>query len=227
MTEPTVSRAKPQIILRVDDVGRKPGDKFDKGTDGDLDYFLAWRDACTLGGFPVIYGVTPAWLTRKGYKRLKTKLSATEKVALHGWNHARGLVLPEQMRVGAMLLDTNIYIPPFNEYSADTMQDWHYAGGRYFLGGYERPLDHPYQLGGQGVYHIPACKALYGHAVEMPTNFEAFLPTEYPVVMTLHVPWDKYEDAARVVNAVREYLVPLTVVDDYLRGPKPAASEVP
>lgn len=214
---------KPQIILRVDDVGRKPGDEPDKGTDGDLDYFFAWRTACGLARFPVVYGATPTWLTRKGLNQLR-KLSPIERVALHGWNHERGRVTPEHMRVGSMLLNTDIYIPPFNEYDGETMKDWYEAGGRYFLGGYEQSVLSPYnwidEASGNRMYHISAYKSLYAHAEKMPTNFHEILPTTYPVVMTLHVPWDKFEDAAKVVNAAREYLVPITAVDNYLKGAK-------
>lgn len=211
-----------KLILRIDDVGRRPGDPPSPGSDGDLEYFRRWRETCGLQGKPAVYGATPKWLTGNGLRWLLENITTPERLALHGWDHSPGAVVHhEQLHAGKMALSTNTYIPPFNAYTEDTLQAWGNVGGRYFLGGFHGEHHHygplPVKV---GCFHLPALRECYGHAGELLENLPAVLANLHnnaaPVVVTLHVPWDTPQAARQVVELVEDHLVSLEYVNLWL-----------
>lgn len=206
------------ILLRVDDVCRKPGDSPTNGTDRDLEYFRKWERESGLIGVPAIYGVVPDWLSGAGYWYLQRNF-AGDQLAVHGFDHAEGAIVTQsKMSVARKLLQSPSYIPPFNIYTVETLIDWRIAGGGYFLGGFDG--EH-HQWGHQpkmveGLIHLPACKFLYGHATEILPN----LPTlaDFPLVLTLHVPWDSPSEVYKLVSLIRDRIVSLSTVGYWCRS---------
>lgn len=204
------------LILRVDDVGRRPGDDPERGCDWDLSFFEDW---CVRGGLvdvPAVYGVVPSWVDTTRIGRLRSKLAGT--FAVHGFDHRQGAVVRlAQMFAGRIALDAVAYIPPFNAYSAQTVQDWGEAGGRYFFGGYESrvcPPGPPRLLG--DVVFVPAYAPLYGHAATLLMTEFATLP-DYPVVLTLHVAWEP--DAGlvcKLIDRFRDKFVDISELERWL-----------
>lgn len=212
------------IILRVDDVCRRPGDLPELGTDKDASYFFKWREAAGLAGLPVVYGVVPTWPNETGLDRLRNDLTGHELLAVHGWSHAiRAEVTRAQMSKAKILLNTTVYIPPFNAYSEKTISDWAVEGGKYFFGG-TYPNEHQHGVDPKlvrGVIHLPAFKPLYAHAGPLYENaqemLEGSLP-QYPIVATLHVPWDpNFTLVKKFIDLVKPYLVPLASAVNWLK----------
>src|SRR3990172_4523139 len=113
-----------KFVIRVDDVGRLSTDSPVQGSDGDLEYFMAWRAAFGSHRFPVTYGVVPSWISLDGLAQLK-KFVPGESVAQHGWDHRPGEVSRDDMRRGfEKLWMPRSYIPPFNDYNAETIHHW-------------------------------------------------------------------------------------------------------
>lgn len=213
-----------KFILRVDDVGRKPGDKPEYGTDNDLDYFFRWREAAGLYGLPVFYGVVPAWLSRRGLCRLKSWLEGNERTAVHGWNHTKNTLVTLQQMVDARnLLQTSgalAYIPPFNRYDDRTLNYWREAGGQMFFGGLVASKLPP-RLEKDLIY-LPAFGPFYGHIEEVLENLS--LPqdqTEFPLVVTLHVPWDeesKWPLVNKLIRCLQNHLIDYSVLSEIMNG---------
>lgn len=210
-----------KFILRIDDVGRKPGDTPEKGTDSSLDYFLRWREALGLTGLPCYYGIVPTWLNPEGRDRLKL-LQGKEYTAVHGWDHAHNSVVDSaRMSIARRELmggrRTNLclaYIPPYNWYSATTLKDWKEAGGEYFFGGFDEhyPGVGPFPSIQHDLLYLPAFKPLYGHAHEVLTGLEKLpeVSYSYPLVITLHVPWDQeryWPALVEVISIVKDSLI--------------------
>jgi len=208
------------IILRVDDVGRCPQDTPELGTDGNLGYFEEWRKAAGLLGAPVIYGVVPKWLTERGADWLRKNLGGDEVLAVHGFDHKMNATVSlEEMQYGMNLLKCESYIPPYNKYDDTTLSDWEVVGGKYLFGGrnFEHHLygDKPVIMG--GVVHIPACWNLYGRAGELTKAVKEMTKPSFPVVATLHVPWDRnFQLVKDFVDAVSPYLITLQELDTWL-----------
>lgn len=211
------------IILRVDDVCRRPGDTPELGMDKDARYFLKWREAAGLKGLPVVYGVVPCWPNRKGLDLLGKELTGHELLAAHGWDHRHGAdVTKDQMIRARSILSTEVYIPPFNKYEGYTIRNWTIVGGKYFFGGIY-PTDHKHGVDPkrvEGCIHLPAYQLLYAHAGplydEAKTLIDRGLP-QFPVVATLHVPWDTdFALVRKLVDLVRPYLVPLATVENWI-----------
>ena len=203
------------IILRIDDVGRVSGDLPEHGSDAELEHFSRWRSECGLTGTPAIYGVVPQWVTRHSIERFK--LVGDERWAVHGFNHrVRARVTLKQMQLGRELTQADTYIAPFNEYTTQTVEDWGLAGGEYFLGGYELKVargELP-QLTA-GVVFVPAYSRLYGMARDL-LHLLDDLP-KYPVVLTLHVPWETDPVPVRaLIDKIRDQLVPIEEANKWL-----------
>lgn len=199
------------IVLRVDDVGRAPGDSPTTGSDGDLEYFRSWRNQSRLAGLPVVYGVVPAWLSAKGLQYLEG-LSAAEELAVHGWNHLRSNCDEELMRRGKLQLESvhkcRSYIAPYNLYNHRTLRSWALAGGRWFFGGFDGTHHSygPLPVRAQGVVHLPVSRELYGRSEEIAlvSNWPSF------AVVAVHVPWEP--GIPRLVECLRRHLIPLDEV---------------
>ena len=99
------------------------------------------------------------------------------------------------------------YIPPFNDYTDDTLRQWVEAGGRYFFGG-RNVIDHSlgeYPVEANGVVHVSALDALYTRAPSLCEHSERLLRLArlaVPLVVTLHTVWDA-NDLPRVGEAVK------------------------
>jgi hypothetical protein len=203
------------IVLRIDDVGRREGDKPEQGSDGALRYFDWWRGACGLIGTPAIYGAVPAWLEPGAAARVD--LQEPERWSVHGYDHTRGAdVSADRMRESRLKLQTGVYIPPFNAYTRQTVLNWSEAGGSIFLGGYEGNISSsclPSRVG--AAVYMPACKELYGRASELVERIPATFG--YPLVLTLHVPWETDPKPVRdLVERIRTLLVPVEKVLEWL-----------
>lgn len=200
------------ILLRIDDVGRVSGDTPEKGTDGDLHRFLNWRVECGLAGLPVYYGVTYNWLTLRSKECIGSLLVGKEKWALHGYSHVRNAsenVNISLLREAAAVLQTDVYIPPYNEYGEEGLSSWAAAGGKYFLGGYVKQhlMSNPY------LTYIPACIDLYGKATEI-NDVDKYAASSLPYVLTLHVPWERDTSVVKqLISKVRSRLVGVEAYD--------------
>lgn len=205
------------IILRIDDVGRKPSDTPEKGTDHDLSYFAEWRNKCGLIGLPVIYGVTPKWLNEDGFHWLKDNVCndyTPESLAVHGYDHRFNapVSLPQMIKGRTSLFDCLSYIPPFNLYDDKTIKDWADAGGKYFFGGmhvqHHTHGAHPRTI--HGILHLPANCFLYGRAKELLEGIKSVRQKEKPVVATLHVPWEKDPSTVKeLLEVIKPSLIPV------------------
>lgn len=181
------------FILRVDDVGRKPGDSPEIGTDRDLLFFGQWRQKMNLQGVPIYYGAVPTWIDDIPAKWLDSL--APEIASVHGINHER-----KQSPTIAQLKEARAkfpslpksFIPPFNHYSRDTIENWRAAGGEFFFGGFNGEHHNYGQLPDMkgGCLHLPAAKELYGKVYEVTDALEKWQSHQCPLVCTLHVPWD-------------------------------------
>ena len=201
------------IILRIDDVGRLSHDPPEKGSDPDLIYFEQWRSEAGLVNLPVVYAATPLWIHERGL-HLLSNLQGEELSAVHGYTHDRGVqpTLTEMKRAG-FLFRSLCYVPPFNDYTLETVNNWGLAGGKYFLGGW--PGDH-HDLGDKpvltnGVIHLPACPLLYGTACDLLRSGRAVCQRttgNQPLVLTLHLPWDQNPTPVKeLVDAIKPLLV--------------------
>lgn len=200
------------VVLRIDDVGRTPADSPEHGTDSDLTYFQEWREAIGLRGLPVIYAAVPQWLSSKGLDALNV-IEPPERVAVHGWDHKKGWGPDLQfMELGRRLLgNTTVYVPPFNFYDMETMQNWSKVGGRFFLGGHE---DYPSTSCLENrVCHIKADASMYGKVFPVKTAILARELNDQVAVATLHIPWDKISDVRGFAEEVKDYLVDLYKTD--------------
>lgn len=203
------------IILRIDDVGRRVGDRPEQGSDGSLEYFDWWRQECGMVGTPALYGAVVSWLEPNSVERIQ--LSPEERWAVHGFDHVRGSVVSaKQMEQARARLNTEVYIPPFNVYDRQTIQNWEIAGGRYFLGGYEQRVaagELPTRLG--AVAYVPAYQMLYGRSRELLNRLPE--APKHPLVLTLHVPWEiDPGPVAELMNKIRDKLIPIEEVDAWL-----------
>lgn len=217
-----------KFILRIDDVGRQPGDTPEQGTDSSLDYFLRWRKALGLAGLPCYYGVVPTWINLLGREVLLDRLEGKERTAIHGWDHVHNSTIDVARmnlamreirgghRSGHRTNLTKAYIPPYNWYSATTMKDWKEAGGEYFFGGFDEhyPGVGPFPSIQHDLLYLPAYRPLYGHAHEVLAGLSKLpeVSYRYPLVITLHVPWDPENDwpiLAIVVNKIKDSLITL------------------
>lgn len=197
----------PQIILRVDDIGRLPSDPPEQGSDQGLAYFFAWRQALGLVGHPITYAAVPTWVDDAGLERLRHELFGGEEIAVHGWDHARGAVVHAGCMADARRrfcgTKCRSYVPPFNEYDAVTVGDWREAvrgtmDTPVFFGGF--PGEH-HTLGDvpqleNRVIHLPACKPLYGRIPQIREALPAYADCPVPLVATLHVTWDPLSSLA-------------------------------
>lgn len=204
-----------KFVLRIDDVGRKPGDDPDHGTDNDLDYFFRWRAAAGLAGLPVFYGAVPAWVSEKGIQRLRDVLDGDERTAIHGWDHVKNRVVTlEQMKEARKRFQNTgslAYIPPRNHFDNTTMNTWRQAGGQVFFGGLTTGEAKPPRIERELIY-LPAHGPLYDHVEGILDNLQTvpFHEVEFPLVVTLHVPWDteeKWPLVARLVRVLSKRLV--------------------
>lgn len=207
------------IILRVDDVGRVPQNSPEEGTDLDLEYFQEWRAKAGLTRCPVCYGVVPQWISAKARLWLEYNILGNEELAVHGYTHGKGEeVTEDKMRTARIeLCGASAYIPPYNEYTTATISSWRKAGGEYFFGG----IDGEHHFYGEkpsrrhGTVHLSARRSMYGRAAEIQENLDKLEhgldKFEFPVVMTLHVPWDiDMRSVGSLVNRIRPYLVPVS-----------------
>lgn len=206
------------ILARVDDVGRRPGDAPEAGTDGRLEYFERWR--ASWGQWPAVYGVVPAWIHADKADWLTANLAPGEALAVHGIDHKRGALPAVDQFVAARkwLGGSTALVPPFNDCPAQMLDNWRMAGGEVVLGGFDR--EH-HQLGpapcmARGLFHVPAHPRLYGRATELMQRVTAREVDEpYPVCLTLHVPWDEHLSAVQALGAT---LLPhLASLDDVRR----------
>jgi len=194
--------------IRVDDVGRKTGDTPENGTDGNLDFFQDWLAAinshfigCPL---PMSLGVTPTWITRAGWDRLKM-IGGGSEIATHGFDHTlrRAWTIPvaSMMQVSIELFEKNgmrrprSYIPPYNDYRDDDVFAWFQAGGDVFYGFDSRQK--PWRVP-QGKHYI-SCDGgpLYIQSHATPISYgvaNASMVVIAKPVVTLHVPWMNLED---------------------------------
>lgn len=181
-------------LLRVDDCGWTP----DKEPDAGLAYFRKWRDTFGIAGLPAVYGFIPECTGDAEVAWLRANLSPVEELAVHGWDHAKGAVVtPEQMREAQSRFHCRAYIPPFNEYSRETIRDW---GGGFFFGGF--PEDNTFGNAPkviEGAVHLPAFRPLYDRAHVLTPKLKDYRDTFK--VVTLHVTWD-----AKTLNALPELL---------------------
>ena len=202
------------ILLRVDDVGRLPSDPPEQGSDGDLRHFREWREAAGLVGLPAVYGVVPTWLSDTGRDYLATfDKAAGEHIAVHGITHLAGEepTVQDMRWARTRLLDADIYIPPFNAYTRDTLRNWHLAGGKYLLGGFFGEHHEygvtPTYIGINGVLHFSADPLLYGRSWELLKRLDA-LPSAGCWVLTLHVPWETQPAYMQtIVDKIKPHLV--------------------
>ena len=192
-----------RFILRIDDCGWTPEKKPDAG----LDYFRAWRAACDWYGLPIHYGFIPSTLTLRELDWLRSNLTESESLALHGYTHERGEIVSAEMMIrGRRVLElarpTRAYIPPFNASTPSTIAAWHHAAGgvSHFFGGFpgdeqsvqlgDRPLFDGVDAGTIGVWHWPAFRPLYAHVPELLEAVPKHLYREEPTVVTMHCTWD-------------------------------------
>lgn len=208
------------IIVRVDDVGRKPNDPPDKDwTDNDLDYFFKWREALNLRGGSAVYGVTPAYISSIGFHRLKTELNSNEFLAVHGWDHARGIISFSDLRKAVEALNyPRSYIPPFNSYDNYDIENWSKLGGKYFFGYdpsklmYKKDFERKFNC-----IHILSATSLYGHVDKIMENLSpTHFSSDIPYVLTLHVPWDKFDSLSQLGDKIFPYVTPVTIVEDMI-----------
>ena len=199
------------IILRIDDVGRRPADTPEIGTDNNLTYFAHFRKLAGLTGVPVYYGVVPAWINTEGIEWIREYLEGDEKIAIHGHDHRYNAKISiKQMQQSMGIFNATTYIPPFNYYTDNDLTNWYQAGGKYWLGG--RDQEH-HQHGEDpvivnDVVHFSACWPLYGRANELLKTFKTVKLSPFaPKVMTLHVPWENDpRDVKLLIEAVAPYL---------------------
>jgi hypothetical protein len=193
-----------RLVLRVDDVGQ---DVDQSRPDRGLRAFLRWWDAGDWSGLPAVLAVVPAALDGAAWRALHG-LAAVPGVglALHGWDHAPGVLTPDDVRLGALAFAGNglpvprAVVPPDNRYNALTLAATRLLHDRpVLLGGFDgEHHDHgeaPRVV--DGVLHLSADRGLYAHAYAVADALgkgEAFAPGSgerpWPRVLTLHHRWD-------------------------------------
>lgn len=223
-----------KIILRVDDCGWTP----DKADDRGLAYFREWRDAFGIAGLPVYYGFIPATLGMRELEWLSANIDRPEEISVHGWDHAEGPVARKHMRFAVDLFsagrlfsgDFPPYIPPFNRYDSDTINEWRWAcnpiaGKSAFFGGFPddgQSLNYgprPVAIDGR-VMHLPALRPLYDRAGLILERLPEYLHFDYPIVVTLHATWDAKNLAALrpLRDALAPHLVGVQAAFEWLNG---------
>lgn len=208
-----------KLILRIDDVGRLPTDFPEQGSDRDLSWFKNWYLSAGLNQLPCVCGVTADWLNREGLESISWLRDKGAVIAAHGTNHGVGVIVSKEdmARVRDALGNPRAYIPPFNSYDATTLQSWREAGGDMFFGGFY--LEH-HHLGDrpvlvENVLHYPACHALYDRATNLKPMLEKIqLNPRYPVVVTLHAPWEPTPSYVRnLVEKISSDIVSPSITD--------------
>lgn len=204
-----------KVLVRVDDVGRIPGDQPSVGSDRKLEYFRRWRD-CLGPECHGIYGVVPAWVTSAAISQLKHDMTDGETLAQHGFDHVPGRVSCRFMEAGRQMLGgPECYIPPFNAYDEVDLRSWAECGGKVWLGGFH--CDHGYGLEMSrqcGLDHWSAWMPLYGRAPAVLKELRSLIDSGFDktVVLTLHVPWDVgFAGLKELGNVLRQVAIPLEI----------------
>jgi hypothetical protein len=196
-----------RLVCRVDDVGQ---DVDQSQPDRGLRSFLRWWDAGGWAGLPVVLAVVPAALDEAAWLALHG-LAAVPGVelALHGWDHAPGVLTPDHVRWGARAmaergLPVRAVVPPDNRYNALTLAAVRLLADRPVLLGGFRGEHHDYGERPKvvdGVLHLSAFRDLYAHAYLLAARVAEERELEdagmvaagepgWPEVLTLHHRWD-------------------------------------
>lgn len=213
----------PGFILRIDDCGWNE----QKQPDAGLKYFLRFREAAGLAGLPCYYGFIPLCVSVRDIDLLESSLSDCEQIAVHGWSHERGeVVTAKEMQRAVRVLCRPVdwpfaYIPPFNAYTRNTIQQWSAAvtslGNKtVFFGGFPDDTQ-SVDLGQRPsivdrAIHLPAVRELYGRSYEIHDAalraIEQFKPDDPPRVLTLHATWEKdcLSATGKLIEAIKPHL---------------------
>lgn len=199
-----------RYILRIDDVGRLNSDCPTSGSDIDLTYFFSWRAASGLNNVPAIYGIVPTWPSAIGRRLFNTQISVDQQ-AIHGWDHAVGTTTSAQLMLAkGFFPQARAFIPPFNEYDGKLIEHWRGVEGRHFFGGFDKEHhqfgEAPCTIG--NMTHWNAVRGLYGTSAQILNNLDTVAETEYPQVITLHVPWETDVSRLReLITKIKPFLV--------------------
>lgn len=238
-------------LLRVDDCGWKPEDKSD---DLNLEYFTRWRNALDPQGCPVFYGFIPSTVHAEEQALLRKMLTGRETVAIHGWDHDRGAVVPRRLMTTAIRSfaplcgPCPVYIPPFNDYNTKQIYNWSAAAWDtksadcVFMGGFDEPGrdgDKHHEFGelpvlldgavmNRRVVHLPATRKLYARAQPLLATMRTLSPGHVPRTITLHATWDIHGFGAlgELVDLIRPYLIGTDELFQWFRKTRMTAREL-
>lgn len=203
-----------KILLRVDDVGRRPGDSPEHGTDKDLSHFEEWFDTLGLGKLPACYAVVPEWVSREAITRLSSKVGV-DNWGVHGWDHKRKTQpsIQQMRQAREKLCGATQYVPPFNDYTGEQISDWDLVGGKLFFGAIHEQVD-MFKVGGCAVVH--AHNPYYARSQDILTAWRTQKRPSLSV-MTLHVPWeDDKKSLRRLGDEIHEHLIGWSELHDLI-----------